>query len=134
MIIRSSDNQRSVDVGLSSNLFALYSTIVVNLGSKEKEISMAVATLKNGNCDSKDCLLAARQFNLIRDYLSAVSPDKAVFDLTDLKKKGPWVDNLSPVVTSCANLFLTKDGDDLLFEIVSVLTYAYYSHTSVVFD
>lgn len=38
---------------------------------------------------------------------------------------------MSPVITSCANLYTTKDGRDLLFEIVSILCYGYYSNTDI---
>lgn len=73
----------------------------------------------------------ARQFNLIRDELSRYAPEKAVYDFRDLKKKAPWNNNLSSVITSCANLYTTTDGQDLLYEIVSILCYAGVKKVSV---
>ena len=131
MNISSSDNKRSVNVGSSDILFALYSTIVVRLEKKQKNIAHAIAFLKSGKSDPKEALETAREFNIIRDALSQISPEELVFDMRDLSKKAPWINNISPVVTSCGNLFTTSDGKDLLFEIVSIFTYAYYSGTTI---
>lgn len=43
----------------------------------------------------------------------------------------PWSNNLSGIVTSCGNLYTTLDGKDLLYEVVCVLTYAYYKKVDV---
>ncbi len=47
-----------------------------------------------------------------------------MFDIDDRKKEVPWKGNISSAITSCANLYTTSDGKDLLFELVSVLVYA----------
>ena len=73
----------------------------------------------------------ARQFNLIRDELSKYAPEKAVYDLHDLKKMAPWAGNLNSVITSCANLYTTADGQDLLYEVVTILCYAGIKRVSV---
>ena len=43
----------------------------------------------------------------------------------------PWSNYLSGIVTSCGNLYTTLDGKDLLYEVVCVLTYAYYKKVDV---
>ena len=132
MRILLTDNDEELDVGSSDLLFALYSTIVSCLGTNNKNIGDAIAFLETRKCESSETLKTARQFNLIRDMLSQFKPDKAVYDINDKAKKGPWEGNLSPIVTSCANLFLTSEGKDLLFEIVAILTLGYYTNTSVI--
>ena len=66
----------------------------------------------------------AREMNLIHDMLSKFPPQQAVWDCNDLTKKAPWEGNLSPVVTSCSNLYTTADGEDLFYKLVSILYYA----------
>ena len=106
------------------------STVDIRLKNK-KNISYAVNFLHSGECSAENALETARQFNIIRDELSKFGPDKVIYDSEDLKKEAPWKDNISPVVTSCANFFTTADGKDLLFEIVNILTYAALNDTSV---
>ncbi len=130
MIIKTKGYERVLDFGTQSLLFSLYSTIVIRIANKD-DIGKAISFLQNEVCDYEDALECARQFNLIRDSLSQVKPEYAVYNMKDLSEKAPWSDNLSPIVTSCGNLFLTSDGKDLLFEIVSILTFAYYKKLSV---
>ena len=67
----------------------------------------------------------------MRDKLSNYPPEELVYDINDRSKHAPWEGNISPVVTSCANFYTTADGKDLLFEIVSILTYGAYMKTAV---
>ncbi len=131
MVIYSEDHKRQIDVGTSDTIHAVYSTIIVLLEDKIDGITQALNFIRTGNCVPKKGYETARQINLIRDALSAYSPDKAVYDYMNLKKQAPWAENLSPVITSCANLFTTADGKDLLFEMISILCYAEICNVSV---
>ena len=134
MRLITTDGKRYVDIGNSDIWTALYSTIVGNIkGLKRNGIADAIKFLETGNCMAQDGYKIARQFNLIRDGLASVSPSKFIYDINDKKKTCPW-GRFSPIVTSCANLFTTADGGDLLFEIVSILTYAEIAKVDVVFD
>ena len=73
----------------------------------------------------------AEQINQLRDELSQFPPEKAIYDIDNPKLPAPWDGKLSPVVTSCANIFTTADGQDLLYEIVSILCYAKIAKTSI---
>ena len=130
MTIQSADSKRFVDVGNSDVLLSLYSTILMRI-DKKTDIQLAIEFLRTGDCNTENALECARQMNLIRDRLSQISPDNAVYNFKDLTKKAPWSGNLSPTITSCANLYLTADGKDLLFELVSILTYSYYKHSPI---
>lgn len=131
MRLISSDGERVVDVGGSDIWFSLYSTVISTFGHNRNKIAKAIKFMEKGICDGKDGYEVARQFNLIRDELSKIAPDKAVYDISDKKKIAPWKGKLSPVITSCANLYTTADGKDLLFEVVSILTYAQIKKVNV---
>lgn len=131
MVISSSDKKRSVYIGTSDILHSLYSTIRVRLDYFKSKVSLAFNFLELGECDFAIAVETARQFNLIRDELSKFNPQQAVYDYRDLSKKAPWEGKISPVITSCANFYTTSDGKDLLFEIVSILCYGYYSASNI---
>lgn len=131
LTISSSDNELFVNVGSGDVWISLMSTVDIRLKNCKKDISYAVNFLHSGECSAEDALKTARQFNVIRDELSKFKPDQIVYDEDDLSKESPWKYNISPVVTSCANFFTTADGNDLLYEIVNILTYAALNNTSV---
>lgn len=131
LIVISEDGKRVVNVGGSDIWNSLYSTVEVRLRRSKSKISLALNFFKTGMCEAKDCDETARQFNLIRDMLSQCAPDKAVYDMYDREKDVPWKGRLSNVITSCANLYTTADGKDLLYEVVSILCYADVAAISV---
>lgn len=132
MLITTKDSERVVDIGSADILFSLYSTIMIKLKKSHSELSEAISFLQTGECKCDVALECARQINLIRDKLSLITPDDAIYDMNDLSKEAPWKGNISKVVTSCGNMFTTSDGKDLLFEIVSILTYSHYHNVDVV--
>ena len=134
MIMRliTKDGKRSVDIGSSDIWISVYSTAVESFGLRKRKVAQALKFMETGECDGKDGYEVARQFNLIRDELATVPPEKAVYDIHDPKKKAPWDGRISPVITSCANLFTTADGKDLLFEVVSIMCYAKIAKTDVI--
>ena len=124
MIIVSSDENRIVEIGTSDIWMSLCATIEVRLDYFSDEIPLAIQFLRTEKCEAKDGNASARQFNLIRDELAKFKPDKVVYDINDIDRAAPWANNISDVITSCANFYTTSDGKDLLFEIVSILCYA----------
>lgn len=134
MIIMSSNGKRIVDVGRYDIWFSLYSTVDLKMGLFKRKVPLALSFLATGCCKADSAQETARQMNLIRDELSRLSPDKAVYDKNDPKKEAPWKDHISPIVTSCSNLFTTADGHDLLCELVSILTYASILQTDLTAD
>lgn len=124
MVIQSSDNKRFIDVGSDIIWDALISTVTVRLDYYKDQIPMAMQFLLVKRCTAEDALATAVQFNLIRDQLSKFKPAEVLFDRFDYNKKAPWGDKISKVITSLAHYFVTADGKDLLYEIVSILCYA----------
>lgn len=124
MRIISDDGKRSIDVGSSDIWYSVYSTVREYLEHNKSGIGLAIRFMETGFCEGKDGYEIARQFNLIRDKLARIAPEKAVYDLNDKKKNAPWMGRISPIITSCANLYTTADGKDLLYEVVSIMCYA----------
>lgn len=131
MVIISDDEARMIDVGTSDTLRALYSTVYVLLKDKSKDISLGIEFLKTGNCTAGLAKETAKQIQEIKNELSLYKPDEAVYDYRDLQLEAPWKDNISEDVTSCADLFTTADGKDLLLEIIDMLSYASAQNVSV---
>lgn len=131
MNLISDDAKRSISLGGSDTWQTLCSTVRYHLSRFEKEIPHVFSFLKEGRCSYQDCLETAREFNLVRDRLSQIDPGKIIYDDKNPKVQPPWGDKISPVITSCANYLTTGDGDDLLAEIVKILTYAAYAKVSV---
>lgn len=134
MTITNSSYTYIINVGRSDIWLAVCSTIRKYTEHRKNELEAALTFLETGNCPASKCLEAARQFNLIRDELAKHTPDEAVYDIDDLSKEAPWKENISPIITSCANYFTTADGNDLLAEIVKILSYSGYTGKNVLVD
>jgi len=132
MRLLSEDGKRYVNIGGVDIWKSVYSTVVSCVGKKRKKYPLAFEVLETGNCEGKNGYDTARQINQIRDELSQFSPEKAVYDIDNPKVAAPWKGKLSPVVTSCANIFTTADGQDLLYEVVSILCYAQVAKTNII--
>ena len=131
MTIISEDGKKIINIGAYDIWFAMYSTIVMKCDSINNQINNAKLFMDKKVCEYEDCMEVARQFNLIRDELSKYSPKEVVYDMNSPEKKAPWVEKISPVVTSCANLFSSADGEDLLGAIVAVCVYGYHAKKRV---
>lgn len=131
MHIITKDSERVINVGTNDILFSLYSTVMVKLKNNYSELSDAISFFQTGKCKYDNALNCARQINLIRDKLSQISPDDSVYDMNDMSKEAPWKGKLSPIITSCGNMFTTTDGKDLLYEMVCIMTYSYHSKVDV---
>ena len=134
MRIITSDGNKYINIGSAEVWKSLCSTIFVLLDDEKDGIMKARSFLENNKAEGVEGYEIARQFNLIRDKLSRFAPEKVIFDMNDMSVKAPWYGKLSPVVTSCANLFITADGEDLLYEIVCIFCYAEIKRVSVVVE
>lgn len=134
MRIITTDGKRYVNIGSSDIWLSIYYTADNAFALRQDSVSKALNFMKNGTCKSADGYDTARQFNLIRDAFATISTDALIYDANDRKRKAPWDGRISPVITSCANLFTTSDGQDLLFEVVSILCYAQVAKTDVIIE
>lgn len=124
MLLQSADGNRTLDTGNGELAHSIYSTAFVRTQYLLPQVTLAIQFLQLSSCPADAALETARQLNLIRDAFAQIPPEEAVFDWQDISRQAPWSGNLSPVITSCANLYTTADGQDLLFEMVSILVYA----------
>lgn len=131
MRLISADGKKSVDIGKSDIWVSVYSTAIETFGHKRKKVELALAFMESGMCDSANGYETARQFNVIRDEFSKIPPEKAIYDINDRKKKAPWTGKISPVITSCGNLYMTAEGTDLFSEVVGILSYAEIMNVSI---
>ncbi len=124
MILFSYDRKRIVDIGRSDYWKCFVSTIIYNIPDSLDKYLEAMNFLKTGKCKHQDGYFIGRQINSIRDELAGFKPENVIYDIEDTTQNPPWSRNLSPVITSCANYFITADGKDLIFEIVGLLQYS----------
>ncbi len=133
MRIYSSDGEKIIQIN-SSVWLAAVSTVVNCLGKRIKFMPKAKLFIETFDCKPEDGYIIAREINLIRDELSGFSPDKAIADINNKKEKLPWGDNISPVITSCANLFTTDDGKDLFYELVCIFVYSNINNVDIIVE
>lgn len=132
MRISTEDYAKNVDVGTGSIWYSLYSTVMVRINEtiREKTIE-AISFLKNGECSSEAVPKVLKQMKKLQKALGEINPEGAVFDLKNPSKSVPWKGHISSEVTSCANLYTTADGKDLLTEVISLLEYAQKANVAV---
>lgn len=131
MTLISSDSKRYVDIGSEAIWHSvLYTTDLIPRDIVTK-IPLAIELLSNRKCSHKDALETARQINLLRDAFSRIAPENVIIGKNNKRLSAGQIANLSPVTTSCGNLYTTSDGKDLLFELVCILTYAHYAEVEV---
>jgi hypothetical protein len=121
---------KHVDLGTESFLHCFHSTIKVFV----QGVPLAMDFIKTRFLKSDDCLMAARDFNLIRDRLSAENPENVVWDINNPTACPPWGNEISSVITSLGNYFITADGKDLIYSIIELLQYAHDERQDVTID
>ena len=118
------DYKRSVDIGTYTIWHSLYSTIMGRIKDGKELSPVTLEFLKNGCCESHYAKDISEEIQYLRDRLATIPPNEAIYDINNPSVDAPWKNNISPDVTSCANLFTTADGKDLLTEMISILCFA----------
>ena len=132
MRLYTSDEKMNVDVGTGSIWYSIYSTAIVAFSeSTIEKIPLALSFLKTGDCMAADIKETRDQLLSVRNSLAEIEPNKAVYDLHRPNIAAPWIGNIAPTVTSCANLFTTADGKDLFTEVFALLDYAEKKNISI---
>lgn len=133
MRLYSSDLENSVDIGMGSIWFSIYSTAVIALSNDiKKNIPLAISFLKNAECTIENVEETKNQMIKLREAFTSLSPDKVVYDLNKPNIAPPWGEYIAPTVTSCADLYTTADGKDLFTEVISLLSYAQGEKLSII--
>ena len=125
MKIYTSDYKRFVDVGTGSIWHSVYSTAATYLSDSDKVfLQYGLDFLKSGECTADDTQITARQMELIQRRFAKIAPMDAVWDMSNPSQRGPWYHGIPSNVTSCANLYTTANGKDLIQEVISLLKHA----------
>ena len=132
MDIGTSNADYIVNVGSASGIYSLYSTATVLMGRRARRVSLGLSFLRDGTCNAEDCTKALRQLHKINDELARHSPSDAIWDLDHPDVSPPWMGNLAPTVTSCADLYTTSEGELMLPELMSLLEHAAATKQGVV--
>lgn len=131
MTIISDDGKYIVSVGSSTIWWALYSTIRRWVEGYPERYQGVDKLFQEFACTSEAALEVAVELDGIRSELSRIKPDKAVYDINHLEVSPPWKNNISPNVLSCADLFTTEDGKNLIAELIELLRYSNAKDTTV---
>ena len=115
-------DKKQINVGSASFFNCFYSTIYEHV--KKAEVPNALSLLKKRELGWPDAIKTAREFNVIRDILSTFSPSEVIWDMDNPDESPPWGKNISPIITSLGNYFVSADGHDLISEIILLLQYA----------
>ena len=124
MTIISDDGNYIVSVGNSTIWWSLYSTIRTWVEGYPELYQDADRFFQLCSCTSGVASGIATEIDEIRAILSGISPDKAIYDINHPVTLPPWKNTISPDVLSCADLFTTEDGKNLISELIGLLRYS----------
>ena len=132
MRLVTTDYLKTVDVGTGTIWYSLYSTVMVKIPENIRyKMPEAVTFLKDGECTQSKASSTAKQLKELRKELAEIAPTDALLDFKNPNKQVPWKGHISKDVTSCANLYTTADGKDLLLEVTALLEYAAKANQAV---
>ena len=123
MDIMSSDGKIIIDVGTYKNWNALYSTAWTLLKKDRKQYKATFSFLKSGECEADKIGTVLNEISAIKNELKKIDASKAVYNYKKVSEKGPWENNEDNKLKSCADLFVTSEGDNLLNELLALLVY-----------
>lgn len=124
MTIISSDGERFVSVGSAALWWSLYSTMLARIDRFVERYEALNTFFKSQECASESALQIAEQLEVIKQSLSAIRPELAVYDINHPEVLPPWTEYINPAVSSCAELYTTEDGLNLMDELIGLLKYA----------
>ena len=132
MRLFSADYNQSVDVGMGSIWYSLYSTVNCLFSVEvKKKIPNAIEFLRTGECTEQLLKKTKTEMETVIQGLSLIAPDKAVYDMERPEVAPPWKGYIAPTITSCANLFTTADGQDLLTEVMALFDYGISQNVAI---
>lgn len=103
-------------IGTGDFLHSFFSTIAYNLENKNwgSRFPVIMNELYQGKMNVENVDKAITELEIIKKELKKYPPQKVVWDIDDLSKQSPWIDNISKDITDLSNYFVTSDGADFL--------------------
>ena len=116
--------KKGFEIGTPSFLTSWFSTIFVRLEDENwgSRFPTIMRDLYSGAVPSTKAENALREIEGIRNALSALPPDRVVWDFENRAAAPPWGTVISPLVTSLADYFVTSDGKDLMTVLSAAFT------------
>ncbi|MBD0417577.1 immunity 70 family protein [Oryzicola mucosus] len=113
------------EIGSSEFLFAFFSTISANLEKKGwgTRFPVLLNELYSGELPSQRAGTALEELRTVRSELSAIPPDRVVWNYEDRTKGPPWGHDISSDITNMSNYFVTSGGRDLFDVLEEALEY-----------
>lgn len=107
---------RSYELGSGAFLYAFFSTVAVRAerGSWGSRFPTVMHKLYAGAVDPDEAVRALGELDEIEEALATFRPDDVVWDFDHRDAGPPWTSDISPLITSLADYFVTSEGLDLL--------------------
>lgn len=111
------------EIGPGGLLHSLLSTVAVHLENGEwgAKFPLIMNKFYQGSLPSNDVDAAIIEMQRIKNGLKLLTPDKAIWDIEDLRKAPPWGKSFGANVKSMADYFVTTTGRNLVDEILDNL-------------
>lgn len=133
MELKTSDYLKSIEVGSGDMLDSIVSTMKRYYPDQNRKLSKLFAFFENGDATSEDITELASELNIVTSCLKKISPENAVYGPESKERQAPWKNGIADNITSCADLFLTSDGKNLLQELGKIFDYSRKNNTSISF-
>ena len=124
------DYLKVVEIG-DYKFWDLIKEIVVMFFKEKKDVAEAKLFLETGNCSYEDSYKVAKQINLIRDELASIKIQRLDEIKENIISDTEYLNNISPIVTSFANLFITSNGEDAFYEMVKILCFSHFKKENI---
>ena len=132
MTLISSDGNQFVSIGSSTIWRSLYSTIITRVDDFFQSYQETNSFFEEYGCTPDKSITIATQLEEIKDRLSRIKPELAVYDWKHPEISPPWHDHVSPAITSCTELYTTENGLHLLDELIKLLEYSAKMNTAII--
>lgn len=124
------DYLKVVEIG-DYKFWDLIKEIVVMFFKEKKDVAEAKLFFETGNCSYEDSYKVAKQINLVRDELASIKIQRLDEIKENIISDTEYLNNISPIVTSFANLFITSNGEDAFYEMVKILCFSYFKKENI---
>ncbi|WP_105304987.1 Imm70 family immunity protein [Anaerolactibacter massiliensis] len=118
-----SDDNKVVIFTSDENLIAIYSTVLLRLPEIVPRVEDAMDFLQFGKCNPEMAEKIKSQIAEINRDFKTLPARKAILNYMKPKKKGPWSER-EIEEKSCSELFTDSNGNELLKQLINLLTYS----------
>lgn len=133
MEIITSDYRKNIEIGSGDMLDSITATMKAYYPEENKNFLQLFTFFETGSASSEDVTELNNELKVVTSCLKKIPPEKAVYGPESKKRQAPWKNGIADTVTSCADLFFTSDGKNLLQELNNIFKYSAENNTSISF-